>query len=187
MKRYILAVTGASGMPYAVELHRRLLALPGSEVHVICSDAAREVLKIETASPDVFERQGGPPLYRENDIGAPMASGSWIHQGLVICPCSMATLAAVGNGLCHNLIHRAADVSLKEKRPLILVPRETPLNQIQLQNMLTAARAGATILPACPGFYHRPESITDLVRHIVGRILDHLDIDNSLCPRWGDG
>lgn len=186
MKRYILAVTGASGMAYADTLYRRLADLAETETHVIISEAARAVMHFEAASGTAFSAPQ-ERLYSEKDLAAPMAGGSWIHQGMVICPCSMATLAAVGNGLGSNLIHRAADVTLKERRPLILVPRETPLNQIHLQNMLSASRAGATILPASPGFYHRPRTVQDLVNHIVGRILDHLHIDNALFPRWGEG
>ncbi len=186
MKRYILAVTGSSGMPYADTLYQTLTGLQKTEVHVIISEAAKAVMQFEAVPGTNFSAQNGH-FYSERDLTAPMAGGSWIHHGLVICPCSMATLAAVGNGLGSNLIHRAADVALKERRPLILVPRETPLNQIHLQNMLAASRAGATILPASPGFYHHPESIQDLVNHIVGRILDHLQIDNSLFPRWGEG
>lgn len=186
MKRYILALTGASGIPYATSLFQALLDVPDSEVHVLISDAAVQVMRLETdCRPESFAEQGGY-VYREQNLGAPMASGSWIHHGLVVCPCSMATLAAVSKGFGNNLIHRAADVTLKEKRPLILVPRETPLNQIHLQNMLEAARAGATILPACPGFYHRPRSIQDVLNHIVGRILDHLGINHELFPRWGE-
>lgn len=186
MKRYILAVTGSSGMPYAENLYRRLSLLSQAETHCILSQAAKTVLSIESPSTQNLFAQTPDRLYQETELGAPMASGSWIHHGLVICPCSMATLAAVANGLGSNLIHRAADVTLKEKRPLILVPRETPLNQIHLQNMLRANQAGATILPASPGFYHQPQSIQELIDHIVSRILDQLQIDNSLFPRWGE-
>lgn len=185
MKRYILALTGSSGMPYALSLFEALLQVPNCEVHVLLSDAALQVLGLESKHrPEFFADQGGI-VHQVQDLAAPMASGSWIHHGLVVCPCSMASLAAISTGLGNNLIHRAADVTLKERRPLILVPRETPLNLIHIENMLKAAKAGATILPACPGFYHQPQTIQDLVRHIVGRILDQLHIDNRIFPRWG--
>jgi flavin prenyltransferase len=120
-----------------------------------------------------------------DDFFAPFASGSFRHDGMVIAPCSMNTLAAIASGVTQNLIHRAADVCMKEKRPLILVPRETPLNRIHLENMLRLADAGAIILPAMPGFYHQPQTIEDLADSVISRVLDHLGIDNSLSRRWG--
>jgi 4-hydroxy-3-polyprenylbenzoate decarboxylase len=121
-----------------------------------------------------------------NNIAAPPASGSWQHDGMIVCPCSMASLAAIANGLGTNLMHRAADTCLKEGRRLIIVPRETPLNAIHMENMLKANRAGATILPACPGFYHQPSTIPDLTRHLAGKILDQLEIPHTLYKRWGE-
>jgi 4-hydroxy-3-polyprenylbenzoate decarboxylase len=185
-RRLLLGVTGASGMPYALRLFEALCRVEGMEVHVLLSNAALEILPLECeVSSEIFTSRAAA-VYSERDLGAPPASGSWIHEGMVLCPCSMATLGAVAQGLGHNLIHRAADVTLKEGRRLILVVRETPLHAIHLQNMLSAARAGAVIMPASPGFYHRPTQLQDIVDHIVGRILDRLGVANSLAPRWGE-
>ncbi|MEF2146095.1 MAG: UbiX family flavin prenyltransferase [Desulfovibrionaceae bacterium] len=185
-KRIILAVTGASGSAYATALAGELGGRDDIELHLIISDAAREVMKRETGNSTVDLTGPACAAHKVSDIGAPPASGSWIHHGMIVCPCSMASLAAIANGMGNNLIHRAADVTLKENRPLILVPRETPLNEIHLRNMLQAKRAGATILPACPGFYHNPLSIADLVDHLAGRILDQLGISHQLSSRWGE-
>lgn len=185
-KRIILGITGASGIPYAVKLIRALAKRDDVEFHTIVSDAARVVLRHETELEPENLTIGASAEYRENDIAAPPASGSFQHDGMIICPCSMATLSAVATGYAKNLIHRAADVTLKERRPLILVTRETPLNSIHLQNMLTAHNAGATILPASPGFYHRPTTVDDLTSHLAGRILDQLDIPHELSRRWGE-
>lgn len=123
-------------------------------------------------------------LYENNNLAASVASGSFKTDGMVIVPCSMNTLGAVANGMSQNLVQRAADVTLKEKRPLIVVPRETPLTDIHLENMLKLSKAGAIMMPASPGFYHRPETIDDLVMIIVGRILDQLGLDGGLFKRW---
>jgi 4-hydroxy-3-polyprenylbenzoate decarboxylase len=124
--------------------------------------------------------------YGLGDFHSPLASGSSLTAGMIICPCSMGTLAAIASGASQNLIHRAADVHLKERRPLILVPRETPLGIIQLENMLTVSRAGATVLPAMPGLYHQPQALGDLIDFITARILDHLRIPHGLAKRWGE-
>jgi len=185
-RRIVLAVTGASGMPYALTLARALAATPGVELHCIVSNAARTVLEVETdEGPDAFAGLA-TRSYGQDDLAAPPASGSWQHAGMVVCPCSMASLAAVARGLGTNLIHRAADVCLKERRPLVLVPRETPLSRIHLENMLAAHAAGAHIVPACPGFYHKPKTIQDLCGHLAARVLDLLAIPHDLCPRWGE-
>ncbi len=178
-------MTGASGMPYAAVLLRALFAAD-VEVHCIVSDAARLVLEHESdlALEDMV--RGCAALYSQRDLAAGPASGSWRHGGMVVCPCSMASLAAIANGLGSNLVHRAADVTLKEGRPLVLVPRETPLNAIHLENMLRAKRAGAVILPPCPGFYHRPATIDDLLQQVVGRILDQLRVPYEMGPRWAE-
>jgi 4-hydroxy-3-polyprenylbenzoate decarboxylase len=184
-KRIILAVSGASGSLYAASLIRGLVDREDVELHVIISDAAKKVLALETdLAPGDLTR--GATVHAADDISAPPASGSWRHDGMIICPCSMATLSAVATGFGHNLIHRAADVTLKERGKLILVPRETPLSAIHLQNMLTATRAGAVILPACPGFYHRPATIADLTDQVAGKVLDQLDIPHALFRRWGE-
>lgn len=179
-----MAVTGASGMPYAEILAGYLGAV--CELHLIVSHAGWLVWDQETGRNRQDLLNMAFRHYTQEDLAAPPASGSWRHQGMVICPCSMASLAAVARGLGANLIHRAADVTLKERRRLILVTRETPLNSIHLENMLAATRAGAVIMPASPGFYHQPQSLRDVVSQLVGRILDTLDIDHDLAPRWGE-
>lgn len=175
-------MTGASGAPYA---HRLLEAYPG-EVHLIISDEARQVIAAETAwSPKEFEALAARS-FAPDDYGAPAASGSARFEGMVIVPCSMNTLAKIAVGLSDNLITRAAAVSLKERRRLILVPRETPLGEASLENMLKLTRMGAVVLPAMPGFYHHPKSIDDLVDFVVARILDHLGVEHHLTRRWGE-
>jgi len=183
MKKIILGITGASGAIYGVKLFESLLNQK-IEVHVIVSRAGEKVLLMETDYKLDFFKKKGAFLYREDDIGAALASGSWIHSGMVICPCSMATLGAISNGFGHNLLHRAADVTLKERRKLILVVRETPLNIIHLENMLKISKAGGIVLPACPGFYNNPKKVLDLVNYIVCRVLDQLGIKNNISPRW---
>ncbi|MFH1999370.1 MAG: UbiX family flavin prenyltransferase [Planctomycetota bacterium] len=184
-KRIVVAVTGASGTVYGIRLIEALCGL-GHEVAVVLSDAGSAVMRHECVDAPDFERLG-VARYGDNDIGAPIASGSYRIDGMVICPCTMATLSAVACGRATNLTHRAADVALKEGRRLILVPRETPLNRIHIQNMLTAHDAGAVIMPAMPPFYGNPKSLHDLISHMVGKILDRLDIDNPLAARWEGG
>ncbi|EFI36300.1 3-octaprenyl-4-hydroxybenzoate carboxy-lyase [Desulfonatronospira thiodismutans ASO3-1] len=185
MNKIVMAITGASGMPYALTLVQELISLD-IELHLVVSSAAYKVLQLESpgyeATLSLVEN-----IYRQDDLGAPMASGSFQHGGMVVCPCSMASLAAIAQGLGSNLIHRAADVTLKENRRLVLVPRETPLNRVHLQNMLAARDAGAVILPPCPGFYNKPQEMQDLIRHIAARIMDSLGIENSVSRRWEGG
>ena len=193
----VLAMTGASGAPYAVRLLRELCR--GSrEVHLILSPSGAHVLRTETGiapsqsasrfDPGVFGDLGpGRVVFHHHaDFGAGVASGSFPTGGMVVCPCSMSTLGMIAHGITPNLITRAADVHLKERRPLILVPRETPLSLIHLENMAAVTRAGATVLPAMPGWYHRPETLDDLIAFVVSRILDRLEIPNTLSRRWGD-
>ena len=185
----IVALTGASGMPYARRL-LQILCEKGMQVHLSISEAAVLVIKEELGlgldinNPDLEALVGGdirPIWYHKvTQLDAPIASGSFPTQGMVIIPCSMNTLGAVANGLAYNLIQRAASVTLKENRKLILVPRETPLNTINLENMLKVARAGAHLLPAMPGFYHHPKTVEDLVDFIVARVLDSLQIEHDL-------
>jgi 4-hydroxy-3-polyprenylbenzoate decarboxylase len=183
-KRILLALTGASGMPYAIALAKALAAIPDLELHLIASEAAAKVLALESdLTLDDFARLA-TRVYSQNELDAAPASGSWRHAGMIVCPCSMASLAAIAQGLGHNLIHRAADVTLKERRPLILVPRETPFNRIHLDNMLRAHDAGATILAACPGFYHKPQTIAELADFIAARALDLLGLPQTLRPGW---
>ncbi|GAB6038770.1 UbiX family flavin prenyltransferase [Fundidesulfovibrio butyratiphilus] len=185
-RRILLALTGASGMPYALSLARALSAADGLELHLIFSHAAKRVLAVESDVQVEDLMRLACETYDQTDLDSGPASGSWRHSGMVVCPCSMASLAAIASGLGSNLIHRAADVTLKEGRPLILVPRETPLNEIHLRNMLAAKRAGAVILPACPGFYARPKTVEDLADFIAARILDQLGVEHRLGKRWKD-
>ena len=186
MKRIVVAVTGASGMPLAVTLMQALNNKEAGdiEVHLVISEAAKKVLELESDLSVHELTHLAHHIYHQNDFGAAPASGSWIHHGMIICPCSMSSLAAIANGLGSNLIHRAADVTLKERRPLILVPRETPYNRVHLANMLAATDAGAIIMPPSPGFYSKPLSIQDLLDHLAGRLLDQLDIGHNLVKRW---
>jgi 4-hydroxy-3-polyprenylbenzoate decarboxylase len=196
--RVALAWTGASGAPYGLRLLEQLLAA-GVAVELIVSKAAQVVLAEETdlelpAQPEgmrqaLRERYGGPGelrVYGREQWTAPVASGSNAADTMVVCPCTSGTVAAIASGASDNLIERAADVMLKERRPLILVPRETPLSVIHLDNLSRLAHMGVTILPANPGFYHRPESVQDLVDFVVARILDHLAVPHSLVGRWAE-
>jgi 4-hydroxy-3-polyprenylbenzoate decarboxylase len=195
-----LAFTGASGMPYGVRLLECLLAA-GRHVYLLYSPAAQIVAKQEcaltlpaqpreaarTLTERFGARAGQLVVFGRDDWMAPVASGSNPADAMVVCPCTMGTLGAIAHGLADNLIERAADVMLKERRPLVLVPRETPLSAIHLANMLTLAQAGAVILPPAPGFYARPQSVGDLVDFVVARVLDQLGIAHELGPRWGEG
>ncbi|MEZ5100586.1 MAG: flavin prenyltransferase UbiX [Thermoleophilia bacterium] len=189
-----LGITGASGAPYAARL-LRALSDAGCEVGVCVSDSGFEVLATElhddaSLPADVvlerlLEGTRNVTVYDARDFKAPFASGSAKVDGYVICPCSMATVGTIAAGAMANLVHRAASVALKEERKLVLVPRETPLSTIHLENMLRVRQAGATVLFAAPGFYHRPRSIDDLVDFVVARILDQLGVENTLAARWG--
>ncbi|MBX3440085.1 MAG: UbiX family flavin prenyltransferase [Planctomycetaceae bacterium] len=197
----VLAMTGASGAAYGLRLLEVLLSA-GRRVHLTMSPAAGEVLRVEIGRTvdlrhvtlsDLLpefppaEQSGSLHYHACHDFSAGIASGSFLTAGMVICPCSMGTLGALASGLSTNLIHRAAEVHLKERRKLILTPRETPLSTIQLDNMHRLSAAGAVILPAMPGFYHRPQSIDDLVDFVVGRICDQLGVSVDLAKRWGAG
>jgi 4-hydroxy-3-polyprenylbenzoate decarboxylase len=199
-KTVCLALTGASGMPYGLRLLDCLLAA-GCRVQLLYSSAAQVVARQELA----FELPSRPAearaallarlqpadpellaVYGREEWFAPVASGSNPPDAMVVCPCSMGTLAAIAQGLAANLIGRAADVVLKEGRKLVLVPRETPFSAIHLENMLRLARAGAVILPPSPGFYHHPQQVEDLVDFVVARILDQLAVPHALMARWGE-
>lgn len=194
-----LALTGASGMPYGIRLLEILLK-EGKQVYLLYSKVAQIVAQQEMnlALPSsaketevYFSRQYQIPEGRLRVFGreewfAPVASGSNPADAMVICPCTMGTLAAIAAGMSQNLIERAADVMLKENRPLIIVPREMPFSAIHLENMLKLVRSGAVMLPANPAFYHHPQSVQDMVDFVVARILDHLSVKHSLIPRWGD-
>ena len=177
-KEFVVGVTGASGVIYA----SRLLEVLCEEttVHIVISDTARQIAGIEDVNLGGFDA-----IYAENsNLAADIASGSFRYDGMAIVPCSMKTLAAVSNGLADNLIGRAADVCLKERRPLLLLLREMPLSRIHLKNMLAADEAGATVMVASPPFYQHPKTIDDLVDMVVARVLDHMKVEHNLGTRW---
>lgn len=183
--RLIVAISGASGTIYAVELLRALKKFGNVETHLIISEVGEKILKAETGLSKGNIVSLVTRYYNVNDLEAPITSGSYAVDGMVIVPCSMKTLAGVANGYSDNLILRAADVALKERRPLVLVVRETPLNLIHLENMVKAARAGAIILPASPAFYHKPESVKDLVDYVVKKILAIFKFEYRPEISWG--
>ena len=194
-----VALTGASGAQYGLRLIEALVAAD-HQVWVMISKAAHLVIATETdhelpARPArlaevLTERCAAAPgqirCFAREDWMAPVASGSGAPSAMVICPCSTGTLSALATGASNNLIERAGDVALKERRKIILVPREAPYSEVHLENMLRLTRMGAIIMPASPGFYHQPQSIADLVDFIVARLLDHLDLPQDLVPRWGE-
>lgn len=189
----VLAITGASGAPYAVHLLRSL-ARARLPVWLVISDHGMRLLHTEVgldSTESLRKYVGAKPwdahvrTFDDRDRGALPASGSVQTAGMVICPCSMGTIAAIAHGTSRSLVERAADVTLKERRRLIVVPRETPYSRIHLDNMLHLTMAGGIVLPASPGFYHQPKTIDDLVSFVVGRILDHLEITHELVRRWG--
>jgi 4-hydroxy-3-polyprenylbenzoate decarboxylase len=194
-----LAMTGASGAAYGLRLLECLIEA-GEYVHVMISSPAQVVIAMETdlelpartaemekyLSAKYQAQPGQLRVFGKDQWTAPAASGSSAPRAMVVCPCTSGTLSAIAHGASDDLLERAADVALKEKRKLILVPREMPLSAIHLENMLSLTRLGAIILPACPGFYHKPQSIRDLVDFVVARILDHLDVEHALIPRWGE-
>lgn len=179
----IVAITGSSGVVYGVRLLEACKKL-GVETELIISNAAETLLKLELGKSVKDIQKLVTRSYSPDDLTAPLASGSYRVEGMVIAPCSMRTLGAIASGISDNLITRAADVTLKQNRPLVLVPRETPLNLIHLENMAKLKRAGATILPAAPAFYHKPEKISDLVDFIVGRILEMFGVEHKLYQTW---
>ncbi len=178
-REFVIGVTGASGVIYA----RRLLEIltESAHVHLIISDTARIIANHEGVELEGFEAE----YYSNSMMGAKIASGSCRHDGMAIVPCSMKTLASIAGGYTGTLITRAADVSLKERRRCILLLREMPFNRVHIRNMLEANDAGATIMAACPGFYHRPAGISDLVEMVVARILEHLGVEHQLDVAWG--
>ena len=194
--RVFLGVTGASGAPYADRLLHALveadcevgLTASGSGIQVLATELYGDpsLMREEVLERFVGGRYANVSVYGENDFGSPYASGSAKVDAYVVCPCSMATVGTLASGAMQNLIHRAASVALKERRKLVLVPRETPLSSIHLRGLATLNEAGAVILFAAPGFYHGAETVDDLVRFVVARCLDQLGIDNSLVARWGE-
>ncbi|MGD8558648.1 MAG: flavin prenyltransferase UbiX [Gammaproteobacteria bacterium] len=194
-----LAMTGASGAQYGLRLLECLLN-DGQSVNLLISNAAHVVIATETRHqfghrPEEINqyfsalygaKTGQLQVFGKEQWMAPIASGSGVARAMVVCPCSSATLSSIAYGASDNLIERAADVTLKEQRKLILVPREMPVSAIHLENMLKLARLGVAVLPASPGFYHKPTTVDDMVDFVVARILDHLDIEHDLIPRWGE-
>ncbi len=196
----VVAMTGASGSPYGVRLLEVLLRA-GRTVHLTISPAATEVFTKEIGRNLLLDEKHFDPAellgdcateldvtklhyHHHRNFQAGIASGSFLTAGMVVCPCSMGTVAAIAHGISENLIHRAADVHLKERRKLVLVPRETPLGLIQLKNLTAVAEAGAVVLPAMPAFYTNPQTISDMVDFIVGRICDQLGVEHQLLKRW---
>ncbi len=183
-RRLVVGVSGASGMPLTLRL-LQALQRPDVELHLVISSGAKRVLREEGGiAPEDLARYARA-VHPADDMAAGPASGSWRHDGMIVCPCSMSSLAAIACGAGSTLLHRAADVTLKERRPLVLVPRETPLNLIHLENMRRLAAAGAVVMPFMPAFYTRPETIDDLLRHFCGRLLDQLGLTSDI-RRWRD-
>jgi 4-hydroxy-3-polyprenylbenzoate decarboxylase len=192
----VVAITGASGAPYGVRLLDVLLAA-GRDVHLSVSPSGQAVIqeelgrRVDLERFDLTDLLGGAAVagklhyHHYKNLMAPIASGSFLTSGMVICPCSGSTLAAVAHAMGENLIHRAAEVHLKERRKLVVVPRETPLSLPQLKNMQAIHEAGAVVLPASPGFYARAETVADLVDFVVARVCDQLGVPHTLIPRWG--
>ncbi len=182
--RLVVGISGASGVIYGLRTLEILHSMK-IETHVVLSQWGEKNIEIETDKTIEYVRSLATALYRNDNLAAPISSGSFLHSGMIIVPCSMKTLASIANGYDETLISRAAGVTLKESRLLVVVPRETPLSRIHLQNMLKLAEAGAVILPAMPGFYHKPTSLQDMVDHLVGKIIDQFNIRNNLSRRWG--
>ncbi|NIR86413.1 UbiX family flavin prenyltransferase [Candidatus Bathyarchaeota archaeon] len=181
--RLIVAITGASGVVYGKRLLKALREKK-VETHLIISKAAEKVIKHELGMAKEDVKKLADHAYDVNDWNAPIVSGSFKTDGMIIIPCSMKTLAGIAHGYSDNLVLRAADVTLKEKRRLILVPRETPLNVVHLRNMLSLAEQGVVIVPAMPAYYHKPKHIDDLVDFVVGKVLDLLEMEHKLYKRW---
>ncbi|MBX9854173.1 MAG: UbiX family flavin prenyltransferase [Gemmatimonadaceae bacterium] len=190
----VLAITGASGAPYAVRLLEALVDLEVPTWLIVSSHGWR-LLQTESgiANLEALREHVGAmafdrhvTVFDDGDRGARPASGSARSSGMVVCPCSMGTVSAIAHGSSRSLVERAADVALKERRRLLLVPRETPLSLVHLENLTAVTRAGATVIPAAPGFYHGPSGIADLVDFIVARILDHLELEHQVGKRWGE-
>lgn len=196
--RICVAMTGASGIPYAIRLLQCLLDA-GENIYVLISQPAQIVVDMETdlALParakdmqeyltEYFSAKAGQiQVFGKDQWTAPVASGSGVPDAMVVCPCTTGTLSSIACGSSNNLLERAADVVLKERKKLILVPRESPFSEIHLEHMLKLARMGAVILPPNPGFYYQPKTVQDIIDFVVARILDHLDIEHELLPRWG--
>ncbi len=181
--RIIIGISGASGVIYGIEALKNLKEL-GYETHLILTEAAQKNIRIETDYSIKAVEALATRAYKNDDLTAPLASGSFITMGMIVAPCTIKSLSAIANSYNHNLLIRAADVCLKERRKLVLLVRETPLHQGHLRLMSLASKMGALILPPVPGFYHRPKTIQDIVHHTVGKVLDSFQIDHQLYRRW---
>jgi len=182
--RIIIGIHGATGVIYGIRLLQVLSGIPGVETHLVVSRAGEQTIEIETEHKVEAIRELAHRWYPIDDIGACLASGSFKHDGMVIAPCSMKTLSALAHSYADNLLTRAADVTLKEKRRLLLLVRETPLHLGHLRNMVTVAEMGGVIMPPMPAFYHKPHAIQDIVDHTVGKALDLLNVEHNLFDRW---
>lgn len=180
----VVGISGASGVQYGIRL-LKVLADMKIRTHLVISKSAKQIIQIETDYSPLEVEELASEVYGEKDFTASIASGSHMFDGMIIAPCSMKTLGSITSGISDNLMTRSADVCLKEGRKLILMTRETPLSRIHLENMLRAQQAGAVILPACPGFYSKPQTIEDLINIMAGRALDQMGIKNELYKRWG--
>jgi flavin prenyltransferase len=185
MKRIILAISGASGVIYGIELLKELRKRD-IEVHLVISESGKRNIAIETDYSVGDIESMADRVYDNSDLGAPLASGSFLTDGMVVAPCTIKTLSGIANSYSETLIVRAADVMLKERRKLVLLVRETPLHKGHLQLMTTAADLGAHILPPIPSFYHHPKTIEDLIHQTIGKVFDYLGIEHNLCRRWGE-
>lgn len=187
-QRIVVGISGATGICYAVRLLQVLQASPEIETHLVISASAKLTLKLELPEWPLKQVEAlADVVYRDNDVSAAIASGTFRTHAMVIVPCSMKTVAAVSSGFGENLLVRAADVMLKERRRLVVVPRETPLHLVHLRNMVTITEMGGVILPPLPAFYHRPQTVAQIVDQTVGKILDLLGLEQDLMPEWTGG
>lgn len=183
--KIVVGISGASGARYGIRFLEVCRSLD-IETHLVLSAWGRRNIELETEYTVSEVSALAFKTHEDKDLAAAVSSGSFRHDGMVVIPCSMKSVSAIANGFTENLLHRAADVTLKEGRRIILVPRETPLSVIHLENLLKLARAGAIILPPMPAFYNKPRSLEDIVDHLVGRVLDHLGVEHTLVNRWGE-
>ena len=182
--RLVIGITGASGAIYGIRLLEVLSGYKDVETHLIISEAAEEIIDYETEWPVDRVKALATLCYDINDIGASLSSGSYKRDGMIIAPCSMKTVSALANSYTDNLIARAADIALKERKRLVVLPRETPLHLGHLRNLVKLTEMGAIVFPPLPGFYHKPQSIKDIIDHTVGKVLDLFDIEHTLFSRW---
>ena len=187
-RRIIVGITGASGAVYGMALLEALRASGMVEIHLVISEAGKDLLRMEIGTAAVKRAQQlADELYHNNDLAAPISSGSFLTDGMIVAPCSAKPLSAIAHGYGDSLLHRAADVALKERRKLVLLFRETPLHLGHIENMALVTRMGAIVLPPVPAFYHKPATIADLVNHSVGKVLDLFSMEHTLYLRWGSG